>query len=75
MYELSLIKFPSGRYGFVGTVPASLAFSPESTQKQIDNSIRFGVGIGKAKRLVFDTVAQAAQAAQAAGYTFADHSG
>lgn len=73
---LHIIKYPSGRYGFVGRVPAALAYS--GTPEDMQTAAQCGPGIAReiAKRngrefrtLVWNTEDEARAAATALGFT------
>jgi hypothetical protein len=48
-YPISIIRFTSGRYGFVGSVPVSLAYvqanGEKLTDKQIETIKHCGIGL------------------------------
>jgi hypothetical protein len=63
---LCVIQYPTKRWGFVGTVPACLAYTntPEEIRKY------HGMGItGKLKTRVWNTKEEALEACKEAGYT------
>ena len=61
-----LIKFPSGRFGFVGGVPNALAYVDGATDEQIRNGERFGGRFGPKTR-TFDTELSAREFAKLHG--------
>ena len=73
MYTLNVIEYPSGRFGYVGSVPVELAFvapdggpaDPEEAQKRC----QFGGSFGNVKTRSFATAEEAQAFAQAHGYT------
>jgi len=69
-YELTLVRFPAGTYGFNGSVPAALAFV-DPTPDQLKAGQKFGGRFGPRRR-VFATAEEARQAARNLGHDFAD---
>lgn len=76
MRGLSIIRFPTGTYGFVGKVPAELAFN-SSHSGDLENAALCGPGLARkiAERegRTFETLSwasegEAAAAAKAAGF-------
>lgn len=76
MNGLHIIKYPSGRYGFVGRVPACLAY--EGSDEDLQSAAIAGPRIARliAERngrsfvaLAWNTEAEAREAARVAGYT------
>ena len=63
---LHVIKFPSGRYGYVGSVPVDIGFI-DPTPEKIRAMRQCGAGFGPKQR-VFDTEAEAIEFATAHGY-------
>lgn len=53
-----LDKFPSGKYGFVGTVPVIAYYADGATEKQIEDARKFGERFGP-KRRIFETEQEA----------------
>jgi len=45
MHALSVIRYPSGRYGFVGRVPAVLAY--EGSEEDMETAAHYGPGIAR----------------------------
>lgn len=68
---LHVIQFPSGRYGYVGSVPADIYFVDGATEKQIRDARQFGERFGP-KRRTFATREEAVELATSRGYTIAD---
>jgi hypothetical protein len=70
---LSVIKAPSGRYIFVGRVPGVLAFTSldggPPDPAEVAKAASFGERFGKVKPRGFDSYAEAAAAAVAAGFS------
>jgi len=73
---LCIIRYPTGRYGFVGTVPAVLAY--RGSEEDIRNALQVGPGmarnIAKNNGRVFEKLSWASEAetraaAADAGYT------
>lgn len=73
---LHIIKYPSGRYGFVGRVPAALAYA--GTPEDIQAATQCGPGIARKiaerngrefRALVWDTEDEARAAANTLGFT------
>ena len=66
---LHVQKFPSGKYGFVGSVPASLLWIGEA--KDIEDARKFGAGLlkraGKIQTRVWNTADDAWKAAEEIG--------
>lgn len=65
---LHVMQFPTGKWGFVGSVPAEIYFVDGSTQEQINNARQFGERFGP-KRRIFETRAEAVSLAESRGYT------
>lgn len=63
---LHVIQFPSGRWGFVGSVPEALAF--EGTAEEIQKARQFGPGFAKVKAVSFATKEDAIAEASAKGF-------
>lgn len=72
MLPLALIQYPSGRWGFVGKVPAELAFTaldggtPDPEQVKI--ACAFGPSLAKVKARTWATAEEARAEAEAAGH-------
>jgi len=75
MRGLNIIKYPSGRFGFVGRVPLALAF--EGSAEDCETAARSGPRIARLiaeregrvfRELSWDTEADARAAADAAGF-------
>ena len=64
---LHVIKFPSGKFGYVGSVPVEIAYIDGSTQEDINKGLVYGQRFG-AKTRVFDTMQAAIEYAQSKGY-------
>lgn len=64
---IHVIQFPSGKFGYVGTVPADIYFVDGATEKQINDARSFGERFGP-KRRCFDTKAEAVELAVSRGY-------
>lgn len=67
---LHVIQTPKGRWTFVGTVPASLAYIGEPAE--IEKAYRFGAGFAKVKAVAFDTREDAIAFATSHGFTVTD---
>ena len=61
-----LTEFPSGRFGFVGSVPVILAYADGATEEQIRNAAKFGERFGPKKR-TFETEQSAREFAELHG--------
>jgi hypothetical protein len=72
-YGLHVIKYPSGRWGFVGNVPAALAFVTEDdlkpTEKQLADAAAYGPRLAGVKTRSWASKTKAVAAAKALGYT------
>ena len=65
---LHVIKFPSGKYGFVGSVPVDLAYSGDP--ERVEMAMKFGPGLFKdVHRRVWDTEEDARKEALELGYS------
>ena len=68
---LHLNQFPSGKWGFVGSVPRELCYvaidGSTATDEQLRNAAQFGPRLAGVKTRVWDTRESAVQAAQALG--------
>ena len=76
---LHIIKYPTGRYGFVGRVPAALAYQGSADDMQA--AAQCGPGIARKiaerngrefKTLAWDTEAEARAAAETLGFAVSD---
>jgi hypothetical protein len=69
-HETTVIRYPNGKYGFVGSVPTSLAFTQSNgeplTEKQVEVIKHCGPGLISryVKHVTFDTKAAAEEALQ-----------
>jgi len=48
---IHIIQYPSGNWGFAGSVPVELALS--GSKEDINDALRFGIGFSKAKTISF----------------------
>jgi len=64
---LHVIRFPNGKYGYVGSVPDELYFVDGATQEKIKDAKQFGERFGP-KRRIFDTEQEAVDFAAGKGY-------
>jgi hypothetical protein len=79
MYALHVIKYPTGRYGFVGRVPFALAYEAEGiTPEEIAHAMAFTVAKaiaekrgGYLKHKVWETKEAALAEAAAKGFAVA----
>jgi hypothetical protein len=69
---LSIIEFPSKRWGFVGRVPMDLSYEGSAEDLEIGRRHGFGLVSGRVKRLTWETKDEALAAAKAKGYTVAN---
>ena len=65
---LYVIQFPSGRWGYVGSIPVDIAYVDGATKEQIATGLSFGQQFGPKTR-TFETEAQARDYAMASGHT------
>ncbi len=65
---LHVIQFPTGKFGYVGSVPADIYYVEGASQDDIQKAAQFGERFGP-KRRIFDTYADAVSLAQSRGYT------
>ena len=63
---LHVIQFPTGTWGFVGSVPVDIYYVEGATQEEIDRA-KFGERFGP-KRRIFKTKEEAIQLAASRGY-------
>lgn len=72
MYKLSIIQFPSGSFGYVGSVPFDLGFVSEKglevTLENIESEMRLPSKLRTIKDRVFETEKGAFDFAQKLGY-------
>ena len=70
MYELSIIQFPTGRYGFVGSVPYSLGSEVKATRNDVMAGKAFNTieGLMVIKFPSFETREEAIEYALEKGY-------
>ncbi len=64
---LHVIQYPSGRFGYVGTVPDAIAYEPGATQEQINNGKQFGERFGP-KKITFSSQEEATKYAKDRGF-------
>ena len=64
---LHVIQFPSGRFGYVGSVPTEIYFADGATEEQIKNAAQFGERFGPKQR-VFESEKEAVDFAKSKGY-------
>ncbi len=64
---LHVIQFPSGKFGYVGSVPADIYYVDGATDKQIADAKQFGESFGP-KRRIFATREDAVDFATSKGY-------
>ena len=72
MYGLHIIKYPTGRYGYVGSVPTVLATVVPANRSAVMGGRSFRGGDGKQythKWPVFETRAEAVEHAARFGFT------
>lgn len=67
-YQLSIIQYPSGKFGFVGSVPYILAFE-SSDQSFIESQLRLPAKYRALKNRVFNSEIEAQHVAELLGYT------
>tara|TARA_R110000772_G_scaffold132010_1_gene240565 strand:+ start:238 stop:480 length:243 start_codon:yes stop_codon:yes gene_type:complete len=74
--KLHVIEYRSGRFGYAGNVPASIAFVQKNgeaaTAKQLDGARHAGAGFVGISGRAFDTRADAVAFAKAAGAAVAE---
>lgn len=54
MQGVSILQFPTGKFGYVGNVPARIYYADGATDEEIRAGERFGARFGP-KRRIFDT--------------------
>lgn len=66
MNALHVIKFPNGRFGYVGAVPVDILYVDSATKEQIENA-KFGATFGPKTR-IFTSREEAVAFAEERGY-------